>query len=402
MDERFDLQKYLTEGVEQVIKDALKAILKDPSECAFLVKFAASCAVADKRREKNEKEGLHVPSYLIASITSSCNLHCEGCYSRANDATTDCAPSMQLTEEEWTKTFREAEELGVSFILLAGGEPMLRWDVIESAGKMKNIMFPVFTNGTFMTDRHLELLEKCRNIVPVISIEGEREETDTRRGTGVYDTVMEKMDELHEMGIKTIGIPGTIDNDIASSDFTIGFSTALNTACEAIDKLRDTSSSHQRCSIIEVMGRHCGDLALYSGICCGAEYIITNESGLDKDDLLAKLKANRLAGRKHAIVVISENMTDVYQLAKEVETYSGYECRATVLGYVQRGGAPTPEDRLLAARLGKYSVDLLHEGVTGVAVGVINNKLRYTPIEEALAMKNEPNEELHKLVLKIS
>ena len=217
-------------------------------------------------------------------------------------------------------------------------------------------------------------------------------------GDGTYTGAL----RLHEMGIKTIGIPGTIDNDIASSDFTIGFSTALNTACEAIDKLRDTSSSHQRCSIIEVMGRHCGDLALYSGICCGAEYIITNESGLDKDDLLAKLKANRLAGRRHAIVVISENMTDVYQLAKEVETYSGYECRATVLGYVQRGGAPTPEDRLLAARLGKYSVDLLHEGVTGVAVGVKKNELHYTPIEEALAMKNEPNEELHKLVLKIS
>ena len=217
-------------------------------------------------------------------------------------------------------------------------------------------------------------------------------------GDGTYTGAL----RLHEMGIKTIGIPGTIDNDIASTDFTIGFSTALNTACDAIDKLRDTSSSHQRCSIIEVMGRHCGDLALYSGICCGAEYIITNETGLDKDDLLAKLKVNRLAGRKHAIVVISENMTDVYQLAKEVETYSGYECRATVLGYVQRGGAPTPEDRLLAARLGKYSVDLLHEGVTGVAVGVKKNELHYTPIEEALAMKNEPNEELHKLVLKIS
>ena len=217
-------------------------------------------------------------------------------------------------------------------------------------------------------------------------------------GDGTYTGAL----RLHEMGIKTIGIPGTIDNDIASTDFTIGFSTALNTACEAIDKLRDTSSSHQRCSIIEVMGRHCGDLALYSGICCGAEYIITNETGLDKDDLLAKLKVNRLAGRKHAIVVISENMTDVYQLAKEVETYSGYECRATVLGYVQRGGAPTPEDRLLAARLGKYSVDLLHEGVTGVAVGVKKNELHYTPIEEALAMENEPNEELHKLVLKIS
>ena len=216
-------------------------------------------------------------------------------------------------------------------------------------------------------------------------------------GDGTYTGAL----RLHEMGIKTIGIPGTIDNDIASTDFTIGFSTALNTACEAIDKLRDTSSSHQRCSIIEVMGRHCGDLALYSGICCGAEYIITNETGLDKDDLLAKLKVNRLAGRKHAIVVISENMTDVYQLAKEVETYSGYECRATVLGYVQRGGTPTPEDRLLAARLGAYAVDLLKQGVSGVCVGVIDNELRNTPIEEALSMKNIPSEELHNLVTKL-
>ena len=217
-------------------------------------------------------------------------------------------------------------------------------------------------------------------------------------GDGTYTGAL----RLHEMGIRTIGIPGTIDNDIASTDFTIGFSTALNTICDAIDKLRDTSSSHQRCSIIEVMGRHCGDLALYSGICCGAEYIITNETGLDKDDLLASLKANRLAGRKHAIVVIAENMTDVYQLAKEVEAYSGYECRATVLGYVQRGGTPTPEDRLLAARLGKYAIDLLHEGITGVAVGVIKNELHNPPIEEALAMVNEPSEELHRLVQKIS
>lgn len=217
-------------------------------------------------------------------------------------------------------------------------------------------------------------------------------------GDGTYTGAI----RLHEMGIRTIGIPGTIDNDIASTDFTIGFSTALNTACEAIDKLRDTSSSHQRCSIIEVMGRHCGDLALYSGICCGAEYIITNETGLDKEKLLNDLKENRLAGRRHAIVVISENMTNVHELAKEVEAFTGYECRATVLGYVQRGGTPTPEDRLLAARLGKYAVDLLKEGVTGVAVGVRNNQLVNTPIEKALTMINEPNAELFDVVNKIS
>lgn len=245
MDERFDLQKYLTEGVEQVIKDALKATLKDPRESAFLVKFAASCAVADKRREKNEKEGLHVPSYLIASITSNCNLHCEGCYSRANEATTDCAPSMQLTEEEWLKIFREAEELGVSFILLAGGEPMLRWGVIESAGKMKNIMFPVFTNGTFMTDKHLDLLEKCRNIVPVISIEGEREETDTRRGAGVYDTVMEKMDRLHEMGI-IYGVSVTVTKENMEKVYSDSFLDSLRSrGCKAVFYIEFTPISDE-------------------------------------------------------------------------------------------------------------------------------------------------------------
>lgn len=216
-------------------------------------------------------------------------------------------------------------------------------------------------------------------------------------GDGTYAGAL----ALHNLGIKTIGIPGTIDNDIASTDYTIGFSTALNTACEAIDRLRDTSSAHQRCSIIEVMGRNCGDLAMYSGICCGAEYIITNDTGLDKERLLKDLKKNRLSGRKHAIVVISENITNVHDLAKEVEEYSGYECRATILGYIQRGGTPTPEDRLLASRLGKYAIDLLEEGVTGVAVGVRNNKLCYTPIEEALVMRNDPEEELFKLVQKI-
>lgn len=206
---------------------------------------------------------------------------------------------------------------------------------------------------------------------------------------------------LSEMGVKCIGIPGTIDNDIASSDFTIGFSTALNTACDAIDKLRDTSSSHQRCSIIEVMGRHCPDLALYSGICCGAEYIITNSTGLDKEKLLSDLKKNRLQGRRHAIVVISENVTDVYQLAQDVEEYSGYECRATVLGYIQRGGAPTPEDRLLASRLGGYAVELLHKDVDGVTVGIHHNKLLHIPLKEALEMTNSIDKSLEELLTKI-
>lgn len=234
MDEHFDLQNYLTEGVEQVVKDALKATLKDPRESAFLMKFAAASKAAAKKREAFEKEGLHVPSYLIASITSSCNLHCEGCYSRANDATTDCAPSMQLTDEEWQRIFNEADDLGISFILLAGGEPMLRWDVIEKAGKMKNIIFPVFTNGTYMGDKYLELLDKCRNILPVISIEGEREETDSRRGEGVYDTVMEKMDKLCEKGI-IYGVSVTVTKENMDKVYSDSFLDSLRSrGCKAV------------------------------------------------------------------------------------------------------------------------------------------------------------------------
>jgi MoaA/NifB/PqqE/SkfB family radical SAM enzyme len=234
MDERFDLQKYLTEGVEQVIKDALKATLKDPRESAFLVKFAASCAVADKRRERNEKEGLHVPSYLIASITSSCNLHCAGCYSRANDATVDCEPVMQLSEEEWLRIFKEAEELGVSFILLAGGEPMLRYDVIEQAGRMQNILFPIFTNGTFMSAKYMELLDRCRNLVPVISIEGGREKTDSRRGEGVYDKIVSVMDEFNSRGL-IYGVSVTVTKENLSQVFSDDFLDLMRSrGCKAV------------------------------------------------------------------------------------------------------------------------------------------------------------------------
>lgn len=201
MDEHFDIQQYLSDGVEQVVKDALRATVTDPRESAFLAKFAIASAKATKKRIAEEKDGLHVPSYLIASITSNCNLHCAGCYSRANYATVDCKPVMQLTDEEWLRIFEEADELGISFILLAGGEPMLRRDIITAAGKMKNILFPIFTNGTFMDQKYFELLDKCRNLIPVMSIEGGREETDSRRGEGVYDRLVSNMDELHKRGL---------------------------------------------------------------------------------------------------------------------------------------------------------------------------------------------------------
>ena len=201
MNQEFDLQAYLTKGVEQVVADAIKATLKNPKESAFMLRFAAASRAASKKRLAAEKQGEHIPSYLIASITSQCNLHCEGCYSRCNHATVDAAPVAQLTAAEWAKIFDEADELGISFVLLAGGEPMLRRDVIEAAGKKPNILFPILTNGTFLDERYFELFDRCRNLIPVMSIEGEREVTDARRGAGIYDRLIANMDEFHRRGL---------------------------------------------------------------------------------------------------------------------------------------------------------------------------------------------------------
>ncbi len=201
MSQNFNLQEHIARGVEKIVSDTLKATLRDPKESAFMVRFAAASRKATKRRLELEKEGLHVPSFLIASITSACNLHCAGCYSRCNEATVDTEPVRQLSSEEWTDIFREAESLGISFIMLAGGEPMLRRDVIEAAGRMQDILFPFFTNGTFMGDTTFAMLDKCRNLIPVLSIEGDREITDTRRGKGVYDKLIAAMDRLHERNL---------------------------------------------------------------------------------------------------------------------------------------------------------------------------------------------------------
>ena len=201
MSENFDLQAYLTAGVEQVVADALKATLKDPRETAFLVQFAAASRAASQKRRRAEDAGEHVPSYLIASITSACNLHCAGCYSRCNHATVDTQPVQQLTDGEWLRIFDEADDMGISFILLAGGEPMLRRDVIEAAGRRRNILFPILTNGTFIDKAYFDLFDRCRNLVPIMSIEGDRDLTDQRRGKGVYDRLIANMDEFHRRGL---------------------------------------------------------------------------------------------------------------------------------------------------------------------------------------------------------
>ena len=201
MDKSFDIQKYMTAGVERIVADALRATFKNPKESAYMLRFASASKKASKKRAEAEAAGEHIPPFLIASITSSCNLHCAGCYSRCNEATTDNKPVDQLSGDEWKRIFDEAEELGVSFILLAGGEPLLRWDVMQAAGKKPHILFPVFTNGTFISEKYMDLFDSYRNLVPVISIEGNRDKTDSRRGEGVYDKIINVMDGLYKRNL---------------------------------------------------------------------------------------------------------------------------------------------------------------------------------------------------------
>ncbi|MBQ7288785.1 MAG: 6-phosphofructokinase [Clostridia bacterium] len=193
--------------------------------------------------------------------------------------------------------------------------------------------------------------------------------------------------DLSARGIPCIGLPGTIDNDISSTDYTIGFDSAMNTAMEMIDKLRDTSQSHERCSVVEVMGRGAGHLALQTGIAVGATYTILKEMPYDMREICAKIQKTQEMGKKHFIIIVSEDVTDVFQLAKEIEACTGVETRATVLGHVQRGGSPTARDRKTASRMGYYAVSLLAKGIGNRIVSLRNAKIVDDDIKDALAMK---------------
>ena len=234
MNERFDLQAYLSKGIENFMRDLVKATLVNPRESAFMLKFAAATAAASRKRKASEEAGEHIPSFLIASITSQCNLHCAGCYSRCSQATTDAPPESQLSADEWLRIFSEAEELGISFILLAGGEPVLRRDVIEAAGKQKNILFPVFTNGTFLDEAYFALFDRCRNLVPVMSIEGERAVTDARRGKGVYELVVRNMDALHRRGLTSGASVTVTTQNIREATSDAFLKTLSDRGCKAV------------------------------------------------------------------------------------------------------------------------------------------------------------------------
>lgn len=208
-------------------------------------------------------------------------------------------------------------------------------------------------------------------------------------GDGSYMGAM----RLTQEGFPCIGLPGTIDNDIQGTDYTIGYFTALSTAVEAIDRLRDTCSSHHRISVIEIMGRGCGDLTLNAAVAGGCEFMIIPEVAYTQADLIEEIKFGFEKGKKHAIVAVAEHMCDVNKLAQDIEAAVNHETRATVLGHVQRGGTPVPYDRILGSRMGAYAVELLLEGHQGRSVGIQHGKLVHHDIIDAIDNMKRPFDE---------
>lgn len=203
--------------------------------------------------------------------------------------------------------------------------------------------------------------------------------------------------DLSKMGMLCVGIPGTIDNDISCTDYTIGFDTAMNTAMELADKLRDTSQSHDRISVVEVMGRGAGHIAVNTGVACGATDIIVQEVPYDLNAIAKTMLEKQAKGKKNFVVVVSEGVGHSQEIATVLQEKTGIEARATILGHVQRGGNPTLRDRVEATRMGCYAVDLLEQGIGNRVVALKDNALVDYDIQEALSMKKTYDEKLHRM-----
>lgn len=212
--------------------------------------------------------------------------------------------------------------------------------------------------------------------------------------------------DLSLEGVPCVGVPATIDNDISCSDYTIGVDTALNTIVESVDKIRDTSHSHDRCSLVEVMGRHCGYLALSAGIATGATAIFVPEKDMDfQKDVVERMQFTRGIGKKHFIILVAEGVNypgGIAKMAEDIENSTGVETKTTVLGYVQRGGSPTAKDRISATRMGVHAVHLLAQGIGNRVVVVNGEKIVDYDIKEALEMKKDFDDELYNISHEIS
>lgn len=195
------LSSYLDKGIEKIVRQTIFGSFSSFKEIRFLIQFASTCRKAKQHRRDMEQTGIHIPAFLISSITHSCNLYCKGCYARENGICHDGSPETMLRAEEWASIFSQAKASGICFNILAGGEPLKRPDVLLQAAKFPQIVFPVFTNGTLVDNNYLALFDRSRNLVPIISLEGTESATDSRRGIGVYQTILTKMEQLKKRKI---------------------------------------------------------------------------------------------------------------------------------------------------------------------------------------------------------
>ena len=267
--------------------------------------------------------------------------------------------------------------------------------------EMRSVSNIVQCGGTKLrTARCLEMLTP----------EGQKKAVDTLERHGIEGLVVIGGDGSfrgarilsEQYGVPTIGIPGTIDNDLEYTDYTLGFDTAVNTCLDIINKLRDTMTSHERVSVVEVMGRRCGDIALYSGIASGAEIIVVPEIAFDMSDIIQRINRSRASGKHSNIIVIAEGVMGADQFAKQLQEHTPYDVRPTCIGHVQRGGSPSMADRMLAAQFGNKAVRLLNDGIGNRVVGTRDNKIIDMDIIEAVSMKKTFNYELYETLQMIS
>ncbi len=234
-----------------------------------------------------------------------------------------------------------------------------------------------------------EGLEKALNVIEVFGIDG----LVVLGGDGTFRGAK----SLYDRGVPVICIPCTIDNDMGYTDYTIGFMTAIETVVDAIGKIRDTSTSHGRANIVEVMGRNCGDIALYSGVSGGAESIIVPEVDFDIDEVCRRVIQSRNRGKLQHIIVLAEGVGNAYEVGEEIESKTGTETKVTILGHIQRGGSPTSFDRITASEMGYKAIELLLQGEFGKAVGIKCNEIIQMDLEEALNLEKKLNMEMYEM-----
>ena len=333
------------------------------------------------------------------------------------------APGMNAAIRSVVRTAIDLDMSVVGFKRGYNGVLMRSKDQIDDFEIMtsRSVSDKIHRGGTFlMTARCLEFLDEdvqkqaVKNL-QTLGIEG----LVCIGGDGTYKGA----EALNRLGFPTIGIPGTIDNDLAYTDYTIGFDTALNTACECLNRIRETSDSHERASLITVMGRNCGDIALNTALACGAEIVMIPEVKWSLEEVAERVKWGVVRGKRSMILILAEgalssltsdiakicseheNLREISvhhitasQIAMIIETLSGHETRSTVLGYIQRGGSPSAQDRLLASKLGAYAVRLLHDDISGVAVGERGLKLINVPFVDVQKGAHAVDEGLSELV----